>query len=374
MTEIRQARLEDYPAIAAFIEAAYGELAPYKGEARWRWQFPDNPHNPFPPGLAPVWIAIDEGRVVGQIGVQFGPLDLGGEIRPAGWIVDVMVLPEYRSQGLGHKLYAAIAESVDILVTLTMAPATRRMAERLGAVSLAPFHQYSRWTRLDSDSIGRYLLHRTAHRPKWHGAMRAAVGVNLPSLAAGLLNPALALRDRARPLSPVPSVSFTEVERFDQTIDGLWERVSGDYDAAFVRDAKWLNWRFCDCPGLTYTRFVAHRNGAAVGYLVLRRAEPVELPHGIIADAFAARHDTETMRALLVHAVNWFGCGVASVECATSIAEHAGVVRVLGFMPTRILRPTVVCRDVETWRRIGTTANGWLFSKADHDWDQIILA
>ena len=75
----------------------------------------------------------------------------------------------------------------------------------------------------------------------------------------------------------------------------------------FPRDARFLNWRFVDCPEPTYRRFVAERGGRAVGYVVLRRAEPVELPQGIIVDLYASRRDAQTVDELVRHSLAFFG-------------------------------------------------------------------
>jgi GNAT superfamily N-acetyltransferase len=69
--------------------------------------------------------------------VQEGNLQIDGEMYSAGWIVDVMILPSHRGLGLGHKLYDAVAEELPILVTLTMAEATRRSRSRRGEAIFA---------------------------------------------------------------------------------------------------------------------------------------------------------------------------------------------------------------------------------------------
>ena len=112
MVEVRRARLSDYPAIAAFLREAYEDLAPFKGEERWRWQFTNNPYGDHSDEYAPVWIADDAGRVVGQIAVQQGSLEIEGAVHSAGWIVDVIILPSHRGLGLGHRLHAAVASEM----------------------------------------------------------------------------------------------------------------------------------------------------------------------------------------------------------------------------------------------------------------------
>src|SRR5581483_4994360 len=142
---VRRARTSDWPAIEQFLKVAYAELAPYKGYSRWSWQFLNNPYRDLDDNDVPVWIAeTDDHRIVGQIAVQLGRLKVDDKHFSAGWIVDVMVLESHRGLQIGHRLYEAVARDCEILVTLTMALATRRMAERLGAVNLTTATPYSR--------------------------------------------------------------------------------------------------------------------------------------------------------------------------------------------------------------------------------------
>ena len=88
--EIRQASQADRGKIAKFIDDAYRPHARHKGVARWTWQFLRNPFRQQPDGMAPVWIAVEGDRVVGQIAVQEALLQVRGRMLPAGWIVDVV--------------------------------------------------------------------------------------------------------------------------------------------------------------------------------------------------------------------------------------------------------------------------------------------
>jgi GNAT superfamily N-acetyltransferase len=372
---VRQAALGDRPAITRFLWEAYGTRASYKVDDRWMWQFVRNPYRRETNGRAPVWVALDGERVIGQIAVQPARLRLGDETVDAGWIVDVMILPEHRGGGLGHRLHDGVTAGTDVLVTLTMAPATRRIAERAGALTLGEVHQFSRWARLDAETVRRYLFMRTVDHP----LARRLVRVGCRAFAghrviAAVANPFLRLRDALEwPYGP-PDVSVSEVDRFGEDVDRLWAETRSDYDAIFERDSVFLNWRFVDCPGLRYRRFVARREGRTVGYVVLRRSEPVELRQGIVADLYAARGDTGTLDVLVRHALTFFGNDVATVECATSIPEYRAVLRKHGFLKTRTERPTVVCRDPRLRAKLEQSKDAWFLSKADHDWDQIHLA
>ena len=178
--EVRQATIHDYPAIEAFIREAYEDLAPYKASERWRWQFVDNPFAENRSAKPPIWIALHGHRVVGQIGVQRCGLSASGREYAAGWIVDVMILPAYRGLGLGHRLYQGVAESGLVLLTLTMAAATRRMAERLGAIELPAMRQWSRLETPSGRDVSRFVAAKTAYRPNWARAARLFAGLGAP--------------------------------------------------------------------------------------------------------------------------------------------------------------------------------------------------
>lgn len=373
---VRQASHADRGEIARFIAEAYGPQAPYKGSARWAWQFLQNPFRHQPDDRVPVWIAVEGERVIGQIAVQEASLRVADELLPAGWIVDVMILPSHRGVGIGHRLYEAVAADVGILVTLTMAEATRRMAERLGGITLGGVHQLTRWIRLDATTVRRYLKTRTAnHRRAQRVAGLACQLLFFDRLFPLVVNPLLAMRDHlARPLRWSGSTTIDEVSAFGEEISELWQSTGRGYPVMFPRDPRFLNWRFVDSPDPSYRCFLARRDGAPVGYVVLRDADAVELPQGHIVDLYAARDDTRTVEDLIRHSLTFFGRRVAAVDYGTSIQEFEAVFRRHGFFRTRTHRPTCVCQDPSLRDRLGDLKDAWFFSKADHDWDQIRVA
>ena len=373
---VRKASRSDRPAIARFIEDAYGARAQYKATPRWTWQFIDNPFRRRQGDEVPVWVALDGDRVVGQIAVQNALLQVDGKTFEAGWAVDIMILRSHRGAGIGHRLHDAVAGDVDILMALTMAQASRRMAERHGCVTLAEVHQLTRWVRLDAEDVRRYLLMRTATHRRAQVAARLSCDLfQFHRVFPRLANPLLRLRDLAkRSLRGRGDTNIVEVDSFGPEIDRLWERTRGDYPVILPRDARFLNWRFVDCPEPTYRRFVAKRDGRVVGYVVLRRAEPVESPHGIIVDLYASRDDVRTVDELVRHSLAFFGDNVSAVHCGTSVAEFATVLRTHGFFRTRGHHPTCICRDSALRDRLSQLRNDCFLSKGDHDWDQIHVA
>jgi GNAT superfamily N-acetyltransferase len=370
---VRRARLSDYPQIAAFIREAYQEQSLFKAKGRWDWQFVNDPYIKSDDGEVPVWIAEDSGRVIGQIAVQEGEIQIDGVTYSAGWIVDVMILPSYRGLGLGHRLYAEVAKECLILVTLTMAPATRRIAEGLGAVNLGEVRLYSRGTNLENRTVKRYLLSRTAYHPRLNLIVRVLCKYFFADrMVAWAGNLLLSFRNT---LFQIPDTRketrIVETDKFGSELDLLWQQVSPDFPIAFSRKSKFMNWRFSECPQMKYRLFTASRHGNVVGYMVLRRKEPIELPQGVIVDLLAARKDRETIEDLVAFALEHFGNDVATVECATSIPEFAVTLRRFGFYSVRTERPNGVVAESGIRRRLEDSSTDWLFSKADHDWDQI---
>lgn len=372
---VRRATRADQPAIARFIGEAYGARAQYKATPHWTWQFIDNPFGRRQGDEIPVWVAMDGDRVVGQIAVQYALLQVEGKTFEVGWAVDIIMLQSHRGAGIGHRLQEAVVGDVDILMAISMAEGSRRMAERHGCITLAEVHQLTRWVRLDAVSVRRYLLLRTANHRWAHALARLSCSVfQFHLLFPRLANPLLRMRDFVKPSLRGPRASIVEVDCFGREMDELWERTRRDYPVIFPRDARFLNWRFVDCPEPRYRRFVAKRGGRVVGYVVLRRAESVELPHGIIVDLYASRGDVQTIDELVRHSLAFFGDSVSAVDCGTSVAEFEAVLRTHGFFKTRAHHPTCICRDSALGGRLAHLRNDWFFSKGDHDWDQIHVA
>jgi GNAT superfamily N-acetyltransferase len=372
---VRRATFEDTVALLQFVEETYGAGAPFKNRARYRWQFEDTPFKADTTADPNIWLAEDGGRVIGTIAVQDGALWVGGRVVPAGWIVDVMVHPCARGRGLSHRIHDRILLEREVLVTLTMAGATRRMAERAGCLTLGPTVQFILPHGLSGHSVARFLRYKSQfgslarRRLLWMfnatsiGPWAVAVLAQLTAKARRLGSPKLTQDEVA--------VSIQEVARFPSEVDTLWEQVSPQIPAAFERSARFLNWRFVDCPGLTYRRFLLYRENNLAGYLVTRLGEPVELPLGVVVDVFAAPDDSAALDTLLAFGVAVLAPESEYLEAAASHPVWQKALRRAGFVPVRTMRPTVVCSDPALRSELAGLLDNWHFTKADHDWDQV---
>jgi hypothetical protein len=97
------------------------------------------------------------------------------------------------------------------------------------------------------------------------------------------------------------STTIEPVTRFGSEMDNFWERTREHYSFVLVKDSRYLNWRYADCP-TPYQLWIAHRKGQVTGYLTqfLNRAEQ----SGYLVDLFTDPSDLETAGALLRVSMN----------------------------------------------------------------------
>lgn len=367
--EVRQARIDDWPLISSFITRCYGRSAAYKQEERWRWQFLDAPDADEAEGMVPVWIALNGGEVAGQIALQPARYWLEGAPHPAGWIVDVMIAPEHRGVGLGHRIHDAIKASGRVLFTLTMAEATRRIAEKAGCVTLNPVHQMVRVRRLSGRTVADATGPLFARRPNLRGIGRTFVGSRAATALVGGAA-SLASSVRRAMLSAVETADVRPVERIDTAAaDRVFARMTEILPALFDRSGAWCRWRFDEVPVLRYQRAALHRDGEAQGFVVWRLPEPAELNFGTLTTLIADPRDEKGLLSLAAHAVRSMERQTEAIVAGASDPRFVNVLRRLGFVTVKRHHPTVVTEDRALAAAIA--AQQWHFDKADHDWDQV---
>jgi GNAT superfamily N-acetyltransferase len=322
--EIRRAGEADREEIGRFLGLAYHPWGQFKYPERWQWQFV---HNPFrPPGELPVWLAISEGAIVGQVANTHVRLKVGGQVVRAVNQSDLVVLPSHRRSGVARALMTASLEGVDGALNLWMSSTTEKILRTLGYVELP--------------SISAFF-HRPGEPEAWE-------------------------RKDAR-------VAIERVRRFGPQVDALWDEIGSALGLAVVRDATYLNWKFADQPHAGYELFEAHRGGQLCGYAIGRQCAPPEPPLAIVADLIAAPGDGEALEALARFVRGHYRR--RAILVATSMAEHQAALRQCGFEEQRReppIRPFLWSRT----RRLdpGEAGQNMLMSRGDSDWDQVPYA
>lgn len=368
---LRRAVRADTERIATFIRATYGEAARHIVPDRWNWQYLDNPQ--VSGDAIPLVVAVRGDEVVGITSGIPVVLQIGERLHDATWSCQMMVLPSVRGRGLGLGLQKLDAETTPIFISVRMAPSTRHIQGKIGCIPFDPVGIHVRVAHPTGRDVRNYLLLRTARRRRLNGVVRFACRFLFADalLAAGLRTAAF-LRDRGRGLpAPPPGTTVREVERFGEEADVLWESVRRKYGVIARRDAAFLNWKTLDHPNLKYRAYLAEREGAVRGYIILRKSEPEEPSVGHVIDLLADPDDAATLDALVVHAIRVFGKERAVVQCEASAPALVRALRARGFHRTGSITPTYRAHDPGIAAELEQRRSEWYITRIDQDLDQL---
>jgi hypothetical protein len=222
-----------------------------------------------------VWVADEEGTIIGQHAGIFTPTKVGERELPAMHAVEAMTHPRFRRQGmltrLGGGLYNHWAESGIPLVLGLPHPGWGSRAYALGYRETFPLRWLSRPLRPFAMLAARLRKSAIAPEPIYVAPQPSGSG----------------------------NISVEGVSRAGTEFDTLWENLKGDYANLVVRNRDWAQWRYLDAPGQNYTVLLARKHGKPAGYIAYRVVALGNRIIGRIADIFAARNDRQTQDALI---------------------------------------------------------------------------
>jgi GNAT superfamily N-acetyltransferase len=261
----------------------FGEQAAAESTARWRWQYEENPN--CPPEGPEIWVAKEDGEVLGQYATMPVRLKVKDRILSASWGMDVMVRPNLQRKGVGSRLFLYWDKHVEASLGLGLSTASYTLFRKLAWEDVGPVPCYS--CILDprallSRRIGRFL------------------GSALAPLASLLLWLAFPERRTKNPLA----VSVLRTP-FGPDYDELWERVSPAFDFIAERSSAYLEWKYHKVPHVSYEVFEARRDGELSGYAVLRLAERNGVKLALLVDLLAHPEDRQCLGTLLGRALDW---------------------------------------------------------------------
>ena len=166
--------------------------------------------------------------------------------------------------------------------------------------------------------ITRMISHKIVLQPRRFLAARFRNRA-LGRLGAGPLAAVTHLAQAVRRGPTATDVAVTEIAEFGRQFDEFWDRVCAGYELIAVRDSRFLNWRFRECPTRAYTVLAAHRSGVLAGYVVVRIEEGEPLRRGFVVDMLAERRDRPVFNLLLAEAEAHFRTrGVDTATCTIS--------------------------------------------------------
>jgi len=371
-TVIRQACIDDKSAIWDFLKKAYGDASSLKIPDRWNWEYLENPYVDEGGKELAIFIAINNGEIVGQMCATPCQIKIGDEIHQIAPAADLIVLPHCRGKGIAEKLVKAIAEHYKLYMSISCAPTSRRIFDRLGCNTIESIPCYKRLVKVNPEIVFRFLMRKTKNHLYLRRLANIGCSVWMDKIISFILNIAIGIRYfRERRAKEECRTSIRKVDRFGDEIDQLWNATNHKFDIIVKRDQKYLNWRFTNNTQLRYSSFVSTRDGVPNGYIVLREPDPIELDIGIIVDLFVAPDDNKTVEYLIKHAINFFDKSVTVIECHTSQREFQRALSKLGFFKIKKTEPIFLCTEPELINKIFKSKNNWFLSKADHDWDQL---
>ena len=238
----------------------------------WHWMYKENP---AAQGKIWLWLAEDDGKIVGHSAIIPIVMKIGSETVTGFQSIDTMTHPSYRHQGiyetLAKKAYAEAAmEGVHIGYRFPNKNSHPIAIKKLNWLDVAtkqivfkPYH----WRNTIRLRVKNKFL-----------AEVLAIGANL------VFNKMLVRTQRA---SIVEGLTITRISSFDKRIDGLWNRISDQYPIVVIRNKDYLNWRYCAVPNIDYSICVAEKAKEICGYLVLRCLLMEQTKVGLIFDILA---------------------------------------------------------------------------------------
>jgi GNAT superfamily N-acetyltransferase len=283
--EISRRAEGDREALESMYAEVFGAEAAAKNRARWRWQYEENPH--CPEEGPEIWVAKEDGVLLGQYATMPVRLLVQGRILRASWGMDVMVRPNLQRKGVGSRLFLYWDKQVEASLGLGLSLQSYTLFQKLQFQDVGPVPCYTRVLDV------RALLARRLGR--------ALAAVVAPGLRFGL-----ALVFPWRRTRGPKDVEVRALDgAFGPEYDRLWEKAGPLFDFVAERKAAYLEWKFHGPPHVRYDVFEAMREGELSGYVVLRCAERNGIRIGLVIDLFARPDDRETVGALLDRAREW---------------------------------------------------------------------
>lgn len=297
--------------IFALYGEVFGQDSLEKSRKRFDWQYFQNPDTGEDGPV--ILVAMEGDAVLGQIANMTFPFWWGDREVRAGQCIDYFVRPDTQGKGVGKALCDRCADEVDVVLALGLTPSSyplfRKMYTDIGPVP----------------SFMKILDGRALARKKW-GAAGQLAG---PFVDAGirLFFPTPGLRE---------DIEVREVSEFVDEYDDLWRRARGSFVTTVRRDARYLRWKYSQCPFRQYRVLEARRHGALAGFAVVRVEGKPEFRRGILVDLFCDASDRATVDALLAAAnADFKRDGVARVEAYCYSRLLAGALKRHGFRPGR---------------------------------------
>jgi GNAT superfamily N-acetyltransferase len=339
---IEQLKLSDKDNIIPFLQKAYPDSPRMSDPEFWNWHYAQAPH--ADEGKPPVWIAKSGEEIVGQVGTIPVMVNIAGEQRRAIWILDMIVMPEFRRRGLVKRMLK------DAETNFTSFGLVLNSAEQHSTPLMK--------------SIGYEHL---INVPRFHKPLFPANDVREMakfSLLRKAVNAAFApFRPRYK-----KNENVRAVEKFDESFDTLWAEAEKNWSCAVRRTAKYLKWQFERQPGKRFDIIGYYEDEKLLGYAALFFRKPQA--SGAIAKAaisdicYHPENSQKTVDALLRESLRIAvkrGAGGLVTDVLDKLVEE----RLAHFGFWRVKSPLQFMVKSDEFRDLLYNSENWFLTRAD---------
>ncbi|CAN5502041.1 hypothetical protein BH10ACI1_BH10ACI1_18880 [soil metagenome] len=235
-------KLSETDDLLTFLKRAYDDNLRMSNVDFWKWHFLENPHTNSE--NLPIWIAKSGGKIAGQLAATPVVVNICGEKKKAIWILDLIIAPEFRRQGLAKKLINEAEEFCPLVLGInTKEQFSTQLLEGLGyqiILNIPRFHKFL-FSGNDIREIENLKPLRT-----------------IINLALTPFRPRYKQNENVR-----------LVEKFDTSFDRFWAESEAQWSCAVRRDAHLLEWQYLKQPVKKFDIIGYYENEKLLGYAVL---------------------------------------------------------------------------------------------------------
>lgn len=287
MLEIIRRRPEHDARIFELYASVFGEANLERSRRRFVWQYFENPNTPEDGPV--IWMARDTEKsgdeILGQMATMPFPMWWGDREVRASAGNDYFVRKDAQGRGIGIALSNKWADEVDVALALGLTPSSYPLFKKI----FRDVGPVPAWVKpLDGVAIAKKRL----------GPILGALAAPGAVLGVALLSRSPALRDYG--------VDVHETTDVTADFDELWRRARASFATVVRRDARYLKWKYLDCPFREYRILAARRGADLAGYTVIREEGEPGFKRGVIADLFCDTKDEGVQDALIAAAIDEF--------------------------------------------------------------------
>jgi len=101
-------------------------------------------------------------------------------------------------------------------------------------------------------------------------------------------------------------LDFVHIKEFNEDYDKFFDKAVMDYKIIPIRNSKYLNWRFRDCPTENYDIFLAKKKEEIKGYTIIKFIKSKDgLNKARVVEIFAGYNDKDTYSFMVDNAIKY---------------------------------------------------------------------